>query len=230
MIPVRKRNSSITSLGSFVQHEVDFSCSVCARHRDSFLEFEKREKREKQQVITDETLITAHHNNTSNDYGLMLSGFTGISTSEVSAVLNVSDEDDDNRLKLVEDFLKEEKKEEVEKIRLTNIASALNERIMREKFIIDAIQIAKNADARRPSKSSVLKMKNESLLLEEETNALIIRSIPLQRKRLNDKKGREGKKEDDLMKLTVIEIDERLEALRQEEVRIQERILRKKGV
>ena len=101
---------------------------------------------------------------------------------------------------------------------------------MREKFIIDAIQIAKYADARRPSKSRVLKMKDESLLLEEETNALIIRSIPLQRRRLNDKKEREEKKEDDLMKLTVIEIDERLEALRQEEVRIQERILRKKGV
>jgi hypothetical protein len=215
-----KRNSSITSLGSFVQHEVDFSCSVCARRRDSFVEFEKREKQQAHET----TLI-----NTSNDYGLMLSGFTGVSTSEVSAVLNVSDEDDDSRLKLAEDFLKEEEeKEEVERRRFSHIEGTLNERIMREKYIIDAIQIAKNADARRPSKRSVMKLKDEVDGLHVDTNALIIRSIPLQRRKLNDKKKREDKKEDDLMKLTVLEIDDRLESLRQEELRIQKRIVRKK--
>jgi len=234
MIPIRKRRTSISSLGSFVQHEVDFSCSVCARRRDSFLEFEKG-----RQAATDETLTDAHR---SSDHGLMLSGFTGVSTSEVSAVLNTSTEDDDDDAKnilykniLTDNFLKEEKEkekeEEIERIRFSLVASALNEKIMREKYILDAIQIAKNADVRRPSKRDE-RRPSESMLKDEslhiDSNALIIRSVPIQKRRLNDKKKREEKKEDDLMKLTVIEIDERLESLRQEERRIQERILRKK--
>jgi hypothetical protein len=218
------RRNSVSSLGSFIQHEVDFSCSVCARRRNSFIAFENRSVSVEISPLPLPLLPSAFM--MSQDYrnGIQgveneckdISGFTGVSTTELSSVLNGSI--DEKGIIMVEGEDSNVYVDIAKTRRLFEIESAKS-RQEREKYIMDAILVAKIADSRRPSKRllSLPSIIQSSPYVDVLNKRKI---LPSRKKR--EEAQTEGKEE--LLTLTIIE--RRLEVLRKEEERIQMRVLR----
>jgi len=198
------RRNSVSSLGSFIQHEVDFSCSVCARRHDRYI---ANENERRLSINIDTSSLFRERINRSGENGVSsegrdISGFTGVSTREVSAVLNFEEEEAE------EDSIEKAAKSELEKART---------RQEREKYIMEAILIAKDADAKRPSQH--LKM--------VETEKTGIDDVIMKKKKpyIRRKRGvADSKEEGNEEPLTFSMIERRLEVLRNEELRIRERV------
>ncbi len=197
------RRNSVSSLGSFIQHEVDFSCSVCARRHDRYI---ANENERRLSIDIDTSSLFRERINRSGEIGISsegrdISGFTGVSTREVSAVLNFEEEEEAE-----EDSIEKAAKSELEKSRT---------RQEREKYILEAILTAKEADARRPSQH--LKM--------VETEKTGIDDVIKKKPSIRRNRGVADSKEEGIEEpLTFSMIERRLEVLRNEELRIRERM------
>ena len=198
------RRNSVSSLGSFIQHEVDFSCSVCARRQDRYNENERRLS-----VDIDSSSLFRERVNRSGENGVSsegrdISGFTGVSTREVSAVLTVEEEEEE-----------EEEADSFEKVAKSELEKART-RQEREKYIMEAILTAKEADARRPSKHLKIIETEKKTSIDD-----VIKKKPsIRRTRGVADSKEEGNEEP----LTLSMIERRLEALRSEELQIRERV------
>lgn len=197
------RRNSVSSLGSFIQHEVDFSCSVCARRQDRYNENERRLS-----VDIDSSSLFRERINRSGENGVSsegrdISGFTGVSTREVSAVLNVEEEEET------------EEADSFEKVAISELEKART-RQEREKYIMEAILTAKEADSRRPSKHLKIVETEKKTSIDD-----VIKKKPAIRR---TRGVADSKEEGNEEPLTLSMIERRLEALRSEELQIRERV------